>query len=51
MRERALLVNAELAIASPEGDGTEVRLVIPSPASAWSHLALAGEYPRRGRDD
>ena len=51
MRERALLVNAELTIASPEGDGTEVRLVIPSPASAWSHLALAGEYPRRGRDD
>ncbi|MGV9797752.1 histidine kinase [Mycobacterium sp. NPDC003449] len=29
MRERALLVNAALTIASPEGGGTEVRLVIP----------------------
>ena len=29
MRERALLVNATLAIASPEGEGTEVRLAIP----------------------
>ena len=29
MRERALLVNATLTIASPKGEGTEVRLVIP----------------------
>ncbi|ONM48883.1 sensor histidine kinase [Nocardia donostiensis] len=29
MRERALLVNAELTITSPPGGGTEVRLVIP----------------------
>jgi len=29
MRERALLVNADLAISSPQGEGTEVRLVIP----------------------
>ena len=29
MRERALLVNARLDIASPRGGGTEVRLVIP----------------------
>ncbi len=29
MRERALLVNATLTIASPIGEGTEVRLVIP----------------------
>lgn len=29
MRERALLVNAALMITSPEGEGTEVRLVIP----------------------
>ncbi|MGA5544016.1 histidine kinase [Mycobacterium sp. NPDC051198] len=29
MRERALLVNAELSIASPPDGGTEVRLVIP----------------------
>ncbi|MDV3125669.1 histidine kinase [Mycobacterium sp. 21AC1] len=29
MRERALLVNATLAITSPEHGGTEVRLVIP----------------------
>ncbi|WP_101950483.1 sensor histidine kinase [Mycobacterium sp. 3519A] len=29
MRERALLVSAELAIASPPGEGTEVRLTIP----------------------
>ena len=30
MRERALLVNADLTITSPDGDGTEVRLVIPA---------------------
>ncbi|KUH98065.1 histidine kinase [Mycobacterium sp. IS-3022] len=30
MRERALLVDADLTIASPAGDGTEVRLSIPS---------------------
>jgi two-component system, NarL family, sensor histidine kinase UhpB len=29
MRERALLVNAELTITSPQNGGTEVRLVIP----------------------
>ncbi|WP_102145310.1 sensor histidine kinase [Mycobacterium hubeiense] len=29
MRERALLVNADLTISSPPGEGTEVRLVIP----------------------
>jgi two-component system sensor histidine kinase UhpB len=29
MRERALLVNAELTITSPQDGGTEVRLVIP----------------------
>jgi two-component system sensor histidine kinase UhpB len=29
MRERALLVNAALTIASEKGEGTEVRLVIP----------------------
>lgn len=29
MRERALLVNAELSITSPQDGGTEVRLVIP----------------------
>jgi two-component system, NarL family, sensor histidine kinase UhpB len=29
MRERALLVNADLTITSPEREGTEVRLVIP----------------------
>lgn len=29
MRERAVLVNADLTISSPEGEGTEVRLVIP----------------------
>lgn len=29
MRERAVLVNAHLRIASPQGEGTEVRLVIP----------------------
>ena len=29
MRERALLVNADLTITSPDGEGTEVRLVIP----------------------
>ncbi|HKV22642.1 MAG TPA: sensor histidine kinase [Mycobacterium sp.] len=29
MRERALLVNADLTIDSPKGEGTEVRLVIP----------------------
>lgn len=29
MRERALLVDAALSIVSPEGGGTEVRLVIP----------------------
>jgi two-component system sensor histidine kinase UhpB len=29
MRERALLVNADLTISSPKGEGTEVRLVIP----------------------
>ncbi|MFG1933213.1 sensor histidine kinase [Mycobacterium sp. NPDC048908] len=29
MRERALLVNAEFTIASPPGEGTEVRLTIP----------------------
>jgi two-component system sensor histidine kinase UhpB len=29
MRERALLVNATLTIASPKGEGTEVRLTIP----------------------
>jgi two-component system, NarL family, sensor histidine kinase UhpB len=29
MRERALLVNADLTISSPRGEGTEVRLVIP----------------------
>ncbi|MBU9762885.1 HAMP domain-containing protein [Mycobacterium sp. TNTM28] len=29
MRERALLVNAELTLTSPAGGGTEVRLVIP----------------------
>lgn len=29
MRERALLVNASLTITSPEGEGTEVRLVVP----------------------
>jgi two-component system sensor histidine kinase UhpB len=29
MRERALLVNADLTIASPSGRGTEVRLTIP----------------------
>jgi two-component system sensor histidine kinase UhpB len=29
MRERALLVNADLTISSPQGEGTEVRLVIP----------------------
>ena len=29
MRERALLVNATLTIASPHGEGTEVRLTIP----------------------
>ena len=31
MRERALLVNADLAIRSPEGEGTEVLLSIPLP--------------------
>jgi two-component system, NarL family, sensor histidine kinase UhpB len=30
MRERALLVNADLTITSPDGEGTEVRLVIPA---------------------
>ncbi|BBY44495.1 HAMP domain-containing sensor histidine kinase [Mycolicibacterium celeriflavum] len=30
MRERALLVDADLTIASPAGEGTEVRLAIPS---------------------
>src|SRR6185437_1405495 len=29
MRERAVLVNAALTIASPKGEGTEVRLVVP----------------------
>ena len=29
MRERAVLVNADLTISSPKGEGTEVRLVIP----------------------
>ncbi len=29
MRERALLVNADLTITSPNGEGTEVRLAIP----------------------
>lgn len=29
MRERAVLVNADLTINSPKGEGTEVRLVIP----------------------
>ncbi|MDX1883543.1 sensor histidine kinase [Mycolicibacterium sp. 120270] len=29
MRERAVLVNADLTITSPKGEGTEVRLVIP----------------------
>ena len=29
MRERALLVNADLMITSPKGEGTEVRLAIP----------------------
>lgn len=29
MRERAVLVNADLTIDSPQGEGTEVRLVIP----------------------
>lgn len=29
MRERALLVNADLTITSPKGEGTEVRLAIP----------------------
>jgi two-component system, NarL family, sensor histidine kinase UhpB len=29
MRERALLVNADLTITSPSGRGTEVRLTIP----------------------
>ncbi len=29
MRERALLVNATLTIASPKGEGTEVRLAVP----------------------
>jgi two-component system, NarL family, sensor histidine kinase UhpB len=29
MRERAVLVNAALAIASPKGEGTEVRLAVP----------------------
>lgn len=29
MRERALLVNATLTIASPQGEGTEVRLTVP----------------------
>lgn len=29
MRERALLVNADLTVTSPLGEGTEVRLVIP----------------------
>lgn len=29
MRERALLVNADLTITSPVGEGTEVRLAIP----------------------
>lgn len=29
MRERALLVNADLTIASPEAEGTEVRLLVP----------------------
>jgi two-component system, NarL family, sensor histidine kinase UhpB len=29
MRERALLVNADLTFTSPEGEGTEVRLAIP----------------------
>jgi two-component system sensor histidine kinase UhpB len=29
MHERALLVNADLTITSPRGEGTEVRLVIP----------------------
>lgn len=29
MRERALLVDADLTISSPKGEGTEVRLVIP----------------------
>lgn len=29
MRERALLIDAGLAITSPQGEGTEVRLVVP----------------------
>ncbi|MFD4182291.1 sensor histidine kinase, partial [Rhodococcus sp. NPDC058514] len=29
MRERALLVDATLSIASPPGEGTELRLVVP----------------------
>ena len=29
MRERAVLVNAALTIASPKGEGTQVRLVVP----------------------
>ena len=32
MRERALLVNATLTITSPPGEGTEVRLAVPSGA-------------------
>jgi two-component system sensor histidine kinase UhpB len=35
MRERALLVNADLTITSPEGEGTEVRLVIPQRNRNW----------------
>jgi len=35
MRERAVLVNADLTISSPKGEGTEVRLVIP--LGGWMH--------------